>query len=221
MQVNALALRIVVGWIALHALIVGCASPPIHIVLPVPRTDSQLTTLLDFFQNAKSLKEDDLLALYHEEEEVFFYQEEPHSLVRLAILHTLSNTPLQNTEQARTLLERYLDLETSQRDLKDFATLLHYVLSERQWRETLYTMTKQRLDATMADREQRDRRYQELEEQLSALQDEQRQHETRNKQLGRQLREEKLAAENLRKQIEQLKSIEKTLTKRKQEAPST
>ena len=103
-----------------------------------------------------------------------------------------------------------------------FASFLHYILSQAHYHEHLYEEAKEKLNTALKERDQQAALYERTKLQLDHSGLEKRKQQARYNKTNRALHREKQEVENLRKQIEQLKTIEKTINKRKQtDSPST
>ena len=215
-------LSLIVTGIGLVVVLSGCASNWPKFILLESSRPSQLNEFLQYFHDAKSLDPTELHQLYIEEEEILFYQDDQDSVVRLALLSLLQESKLKTTPRSIDLLKTYLYENNSEETVHHFVSFLHYVLSQAQYHDTLYEEAKGKLNTALKERDQQAALYERTKLQLDHSGLEKRKQQAQYKKTNRALHREKQEVENLRKQIEQLKTIEKTINKRKQtDSPST
>ena len=214
-------MRIVVVCL-LILLLIGCTSYVQRFVAPEPSSTAQVATLLTFFDRAKSLQPKALNALYTAEEAAFLYQGNAENTIRLAMLLTIRNAQFRDPHRATLLLEKYMASNPQNVELRQLASLLLYMTANLQQYEAVYKNTQKKLNANMAARRTQERQYHFVRNQLKEVQSEKQEQQAQTRKVDTELRRERQAVEDLRKKIEQLKTIEKTITDRKKELqPST
>jgi hypothetical protein len=175
---------------------------------------STITEILRYFYNVRSLSQSELLYLYTLEEEQL--AETDDSVLKFAILLTLSNTEFQDTSRALGLLDTYIMENKHPESLRNFAFFLSYMIYEKREQETLYREIRKKLYSTIEDRDDKEKLYQMAKQKIDNILSEKKHQESLYEELYQELNREKATTENLRKQIEQLKTIEKSINERKQ-----
>ncbi len=218
---NLSTLRLASLGLCLFILSTGCVSSWPKITL-LEKRDSQIRALLQYFHHAKSLPPTELHNLYIQEEEVLFYQNDYDSILRLALLSTLQDTKLKTISRSIELLTQYLSENSPTGEKHHFAAFLLHHLSQTQHRELMHQLTQDKLNITTKERGDLAVQYQQAKMQLEQAGLEQRRQQIHYKKTNQALLKEQRTVANLRKQIEQLKTIEKTLNQRKKSTtPST
>jgi hypothetical protein len=203
-------------------LFIGCTSYVQKIVAPEPPSTTQVAALLTFFDQAKSLQPQALDALYTAEEAAFLYQDSAENTIRLAMLLTIRNTTFRDPNRATLLLQKYMASNPQNAELRQLASLLLYMTANLRQYEAVYKDTKKKLNANVVARRTQERQYHSVRNQLKEVQSEKQEQQAQTRKVDTELRKERQAVEDLRKKIEQLKTIEKTITDRKKELqPST
>jgi hypothetical protein len=209
-----------IGICLLVTLTVSASEPPQDIFLE--KDKSQITAFLQYFYYAKSLDPKQLQELSMHEEEALLNRKENDSILRLALIALLPDAKLQTTSCAIDLLQSYLHENNPDEEKRQFATLLLHTLAQLQYRTLDQHMTQKKLDTTLQERDELTARYQQTQGQLEHARAEQRKQRMHNKKANQALLQERRTVANLRKQIEQLKGIEKKLDQRKKDiSPST
>ena len=216
---NAFVGRLIGTGICLLILFAGCAPKQTQITL-IEKRDSQLKGLLQYFHYAKSLDSKERHQLYLQEEEILFDQDDPDSTLRLALLSLLQDTKLQTTSRAIDLLQSYLYENNPDEERRYFATFLLHTLSQNQYQALNHQITKEKLSSALKERDDLDVRYQQTKVQLEHAWLERRKQRIHHKKANQALLKEQRTVETLRKQIEQLKVIEKTIDQRKKDKAS-
>lgn len=186
------------------------------------KDNSQLTTFLQYFYRAKSLDPKKLHELYMQEEETLLNRQDDDSILRLALIALLPDANLQTTSCAIDLLQSYLHENSPDEERHQFAAFLLHTLSQLQYRALNQHIIQEKLITTLQERNELTARYQQTKDQLKHAWSERRKQRIHNKKANQALRQERRTVANLRKQIEQLKGIEKKLDQRKKDiSPST
>ena len=209
--------------ISLLLMLAGCAStqPPVTSPVTLIETrDSQIKAFLQYFYHAKSLNPKELHQLYIQEEDVLFHQDDHDSILRLALLSLLQDTKLQTTSRSIDLLRTYLYESGLDEERRHFAAFLLHTLSQNQYRALNHQITKEKLNAALKERDELAARNRQIKVQLEHAWLEKRKQRVHNKKATQALLQEQRTVETLRKQIEQLKVIEKTLDQRKKDKSS-
>lgn len=184
--------------------------------------NSQITTFLQYFYHAKSLDPTKLHELYMQEEEALLNRKDDDSILRLALIALLPDDKLQTTSCAIDLLQSYLHEHSPDEEKRQFAAFLLHTLAQLQYRTLNQHMIQEKLNTTLQEHDELTARYQQTKGQLEHAWAERRQQRIHNKNANQALRQERRTVANLRKQIEQLKGIEKKLDQRKKDiSPST
>jgi len=173
-----------------------------------------ITEILRYFYNVRSLSQSELLYLYTIEEEQL--AETDDNTLKFAILLTLSNTEFQDTSRALGLLDAYIMENKHPESLRNFAFFLSYMIYEKREQETLYGEIRKKLYDIIEDRDDKEKLYQMAKQKIDNILSEKKHQESLYEELYQELNREKATTENLRKQIEQLKTIEKSINERKQ-----
>jgi hypothetical protein len=106
--------------------------------------------------------------------------------------------------------------------LKNFAYLLSYMIREMQYQEALYEIASKELHNAVEEKEEKEKLYHNTKQKIDVILAEKKQQESLYKELHKELDKEKATVQNLRKTIEQLKTIEKSINERKHpKAPAT
>lgn len=197
----------------------GCAQFTNWVATSIPPEQLSVSGVLQYYHNAKTLTPEELHELYVQEEAHLGDVDDPERTLRVALLLTLQGTAFHDTGYAARLLQDYIQQADQDDDLRTLASLLLSTLSETQRHVTRYQETKLELDGVMKEKSRLQRRYQWARKRLARIQDEHDKHEEDYQKINEALRQEKEMVENLRNQIEQLKSIEKTLNERKLKKP--
>jgi hypothetical protein len=176
----------------------------------------KITEILRYFHNVRSLSQEELLYLYTLEEEQLAETDNDNNLLKFAILLTLPNTEFQDTSRALGLLDAYIMENRHPESLRNFAFFLSYMIYEKREQETLYGEVRKRLYNIIEDRDEKERLYQMAKQKIDNILSEKKYQESLYDELYQELNREKATTENLRKQIEQLKTIEKSINERKQ-----
>ena len=199
----------------------GCAAFTQLVATSAPPPSSASETL-QFYNDAKALTPTALRQLYAQEQARLTQADAPAGPIRLALLLTIQGTPFHDNSRAAELLRAYTQQTHHDADLRALASLLLSTLSEAQRQVTRYQKTKLALDGVIKEKTQIEHRYEWTKNRLAHAQNERSQHEKHYEQVNEALRQEKQTVENLREQIEQLKTIEKMLNERKvKKTPAT
>lgn len=210
-------MRIAIVCLFVYISILGCTSYVQNLVSPKPDDVTQVATLLAFFDRAKSLHPNELEALYTKEQKAALYPHNTESTLRLAMLLTIQNTTFRDPRRATRLLQRYMASNSQNTELRQLASLLLHMTADLQQYEAIYRETREKLNENVAERKTQERKYHLVKNQLKEIQFEKRQQQARTKRVDTELKRERQEVENLRKKIEQLKTIEKTITERKKD----
>lgn len=211
-------MKIALGLIV-SLILVGCPQLT-HMVAtsPTPVRPS-VSRVLQYYHNAKALVPHELNELYAQEAVRVGDADDPERPLRVALLLMLQGTAFHNTNRATRILQRYTQQEANDDDLRALASLLLNTLSEAQRHVTRYQETKLELDGVIEEKSQLQLQYQQAQKRLAHIRSEQSKRQANYQKMNEALRQEKERVENLRKQIEQLKTIEKTLNERKLKKP--
>lgn len=201
----------------LSLALVGCPQFT-HMVATSPAPEPSVSRVLQYYNDAKALSSRELNALYAQEVVRVGDADDPERPLRVALLLTLQGTAFRNTNRATRILQRYSQ-QTDNDDLRALASLLLNTLNETQRHVTRYQETKLELDGVIKEKSQLQQQYEQAQERLASIQNEQNKRQANYRKINEALRQEKETVENLRKQIEQLKTIEKTLNERKLKKP--
>jgi hypothetical protein len=203
-------------------LIIGCTLPWSR-VQPAEDSDALKTTeLLRYFHDVKSLSQEELLHLYAYEEEQLFARENDQNVLKFALLLILPDTEFQDIPRALVLLDAYLSENKYPEPLKNFAYLLSHMIREVQYQEILYEIASKELHNAVEEKEEKEKLYNNTKQKIDIILAEKKYQESLYKELHKELDKEKAIVQNLRKTIEQLKTIEKSINERKQpKAPAT
>jgi len=200
----------------------SCASFTNLVATSTPPEPPSVSRVLQYYHNAKVLAPDELQELYAQEEAQMGDTEDPERAFRVALLLTVQGTDFQDHERAATLLHDYAQQADHDGDLRALALLLLGTLTETQRQVTRYQEAKHELDGVIKEKTQLQKRYEWAQQRLARIQSEQNKHEEHYQQINKALRKEQKTVENLRKQIEQIKTIEKMLNERKlKKTPAT
>jgi hypothetical protein len=202
----------------LLTMLAGCALQGFH-GTSIEAHNSQITDFLQYFHHAKSLDRKELHQLYIQEEGILFNQNDHDSTLRLALLSLLQDSKLQTTSRAIDLLQSSLYENHPDKERRHLAVFLLHTLSQSQYRALNHQITTEKLNMALKERDELAARYQQVKVQLEHAWIERHKQHIHNEQANQALLQEQRAVENLRKQIEQLKVIEKTLDQRKKEKP--
>lgn len=184
--------------------------------------NSQITTFLQYFYRAKSLDPKKLQELSMQEEETLLTRKDDDSILRLALIALLPDANLQTTSCAIDLLQSYLHENNPDEEKRQFAAFLLHTLSQLQYRTLNQHIIQEKLNTTLQERDELTARYHQTQGQLEHAWSEGHKQRIHNKKAKQALLQERRTVENLRKQIEQLKGIEKKLDQRKKDiSPST
>lgn len=199
----------------------GCAQFTNLVATSTPPARPSVSGVLQYYHNAKALVPDELNELYAQEDARLGDVEDadPERALRVAMLLTLQGTVFHNTGRAARLLQDSMQQSGNDEDLRALASLLLNTLSETQRQVTRYQETKLELEGVIKEKSQLQQQYQSARKRLARIQTEQNKYEANYQKVNEALRQEKETVENLRKQIEQLKTIEKTLKERKLKKP--
>jgi len=191
-------------------------------ITSLEKRNSQITTFLQYFSHAKSLDSKKRHDLYIQEEGALQNRKDDDCILRFALLALLPDTQRQATSRAIDLLQGYLHENSPDEERGQFAGFLLHTLSQLHYRALNHHITQEKLNATRKERDELIARYQQTKGQLEHAWSEGHKQRIHNKKANQALLKEQRIAENLRKQIEQLKVIEKKLDQRKKEnSPST
>ena len=208
----SLILCLILSGCAAFTQLVATSSPP----------PSSASEVLQFYNDAQALAPTELRQLYAQEQARLTQADAPEGPLRLAILLTIQGTPFHDNGHAAELLRAYTQQARHDADLRALASLLLSTLSEAQRQVTRYRETKVALNDVIKEKSQLEHRYEWAQNRLAHAQNERSQHEKHYQQVNEALRQEKQTVENLRQQIEQLKTIEKMLNERKvKKTPAT
>ncbi len=203
-------------------ILAGCAQFTHLVATSAQPEPSSASRVLQYYHNAKVLADDELRELYTQEEARLDDVDDPERPLRVALLLTLQGTAFHDSLRAAKLLQTYTQRADRDGDLRALALLVLSTLTEAQRHVTRYQETKLELDGVIKEKLQLQQRYARAKIRLSRIQYEQNKHAEHYQQINEALRQEKEEVENLRKQIEQLKIIEKTLNERKlKKTPAT
>ena len=184
--------------------------------------NSQITTFLQYFYRVKSLDPKKLYELSKQEEDALLNRKESDSVLRLALLALLPDAKLETTSCAIDLLQSYLHENSADEEKRQFAALLLHTLAQLQYQTLNQNITQKKLNTTLQEHDELTARYQQTKTQLEHAWAERRKQRMHNKKAKQALLQEQRTVANLRKQIEQLKGIEKKLDQRKKDmSPST
>jgi hypothetical protein len=184
--------------------------------------NAQITTFLQYFYHAKSLDAKKLHELYMQEEDALLNRKDNDSILRLALIALLPDAKLQTTSCVIDLLQSYLHENNPDEERRQFAAFLLHTLSQLQYRALNQHIIQEKLNTTLQERDELTASYQQTKGQLEHAWSEGRKQRMHNQKATQALLQERRTVENLRKQIEQLKGIEKKLDQRKKDiSPST
>lgn len=207
--------------VCLLAMLTVSASEQPQVAL-LEKSNSQITTFLQYFYHAKSLDPKKLHELYMQEEEAVLNRKNDDSILRLALIALLQDAKLQTTSCAIDLLQSYLHENNPDEERRQFAAFLLHTLAQLQYRALNQHIIQEKLNTTLQERDALTARYQQTKGQLEHASAESRKQRIHNKKTEQALLQERRIVANLRKQIEQLKGIEKKLDQRKKDnSPST
>ena len=196
-------------------ILAGCAAFTHLVATSSAPPRSSASEALQYYHNAQTLEPAALRRLYAQEQALLTQSNDPEDALRVALLLTIQKTPFHDNSRAAELLRAYAQQARHDDDLRALASLLLSTLSETQRQVTRYQQTKQALDGAMKEKSQLEHRYKWAKNRLAHAQQERSQHEQHYQEVHKALRQEKETVESLRNQIEQLKTIEKMLNKRK------
>lgn len=200
----------------------GCAQFTNLVATSEQAEPPSVSKVLQYYDNAKALAPDELHALYLQEAAPSEGAEDPERTLRVALLLIIQGTVFHDTGRAASLLEDYTQQAKHDGDLRALAFLLLNTLSEAQRHVMRYQEAKLELDGVIKEKSQLQQRYQQARKRLARIQNEHNKHEENYQKVNEALRQEKETVESLRGQIEQLKTIEKTLNERKlKKTPAT
>lgn len=200
----------------------GCAQFTNLVATSSSPEPPSVSRVLQYYHNAKALAPDELHELYAQEEARMEDADDPERTLRVALLLTLQGTDFHNNGRAATLLQHYTQQADHDGDRLALASMLLSTLSQAQHHATRYREAKLKLDGVIKEKAQLQQHYERARARLTRIQHEQNKYEEHYQQVSEALRQEKETVENLRKQIEQLKTIEKTLNERKhKKTPAT
>ena len=209
-----------IGICLLVTLTVSASEQPQDTVLE--KGNSQIATFLQYFYRAKSLDPKQLHELSLQEEDALLNRKEGDSILRLALIALLPDANLQTTSCAIDLLQSYLHENSPDEEKRQFAAFLLHTLSQLQYQALNQYIIQEKLNTILHERDQLTARYQQTKGQLEHAWEERRKQRIHNKKVNQALLQERRTVANLRKQIEQLKGIEKKLDQRKKSmSPST
>jgi hypothetical protein len=209
-----------IGICLLVTLTVSASEQPQDTLLE--KDHSQITTFLQYFYRAKSLDPKKLQELSMQEEEALLNREDDDSILRLALIALLPDANPQSTSCAIDLLQSYLHENNPDEEKRQFAAFLLHTLSQLQYRTLNQHITQKKLNMTLQERDQLTARYHQTKGQLEHAWAERHKQHIHNEKAKQALLQERRTVANLRKQIEQLKGIEKKLDQRKKDiSPST
>lgn len=178
--------------------------------------------ILRYFHHVKSLSQEELSRLYAYEEERLFERGNDQHVLKFALLLTLPDTTFQDVSRALALLDAYISEDKRPEPLKDLAFLLSHMIHERQYQAILYEMARKGLYDAIEERNEKEKLYHNTKQKIDEILAEKKQKESLYKELHKDLDKEKATVKELRKTIEQLKTIEKSINERKQpKVPST
>lgn len=197
----------------------GCAQFTNLVATSTPPEPPSVSGVLQYYHNAKALTPDELNELYVQEEARMDDADDPERTLRVALLLTLQGTLFHDSGRAAKLLQDYTQKSEHDDDLRALASLLLSTLTEAQRHVIRYEETKLELDGVIEEKSQLQQQYEQARNRLARIRHEHNKHEEHYQKVNEALRQEKETVENLRKQIEQLKIIEKTLNERKLKKP--
>lgn len=218
-------LRVVIKTVlslVLSLVLAGC-SQITHMAAtsPAPAQPS-VSRVLQYYNDAKALPPHELNQLYAQEAIRVGDTDDPERPLRVALLLTLRGTSFHDTNRATRIFQRYSQQTANDDDLRALASLLLNTLTEAQRHVTRYQETKLELDGVIEEKSQLQAQYEQAQARLARIRNEQTKRRANYQKVNEALRQEKETVENLRKQIEQLKTIEKTLNERKlKKTPAT
>ncbi len=200
----------------------GCAQFTNLVATSTPPERPSVSRVLQYYPNAKALAPGELNELYEQEAARVGDAKDPERVLRVALLLTLPGTVFHDADRAAMLLQNYTQQAGHDDDLRALASLLLNTLSETQHHVTRYRETKLELDGVIKEKSEIQQQYQRAKKRLARIRNKQNKHKENYQKVNEALRQEKETVENLRKQIEQLKIIEKTLNERKlKKSPAT
>ena len=215
-------MRIALVCIFAYISLTGCTSYVQNLVSSEPENATQVATLLAFFDRAKSLQPHDLEILYTREQKAALHPNDTESMIRLAMLLTIRNTAFRNPRRATQLLKQFMASNSQNTELRQLASLLLHMTADLNQYEAIYKETKEKLNENVAERRTQEKKYHFVKNQLKEVQSEKQEQQAHTQKVNSELRKERQEVETLRKKIEQLKTIEKTITERKKDLqPST
>lgn len=203
-------------------LITGCALQGSG-VQPSGDDDTLKTNeILRYFHHVKSLSQEELSRLYVYEEERLSERGNDQHVLKFALLLTLPGTAFQDVSRALALVDAYLSEDKHPESLKNLAFLLSHMIHERQYQAILYEIASKELYDTIEQRDEKEKLYHNTKQKIDEILAEKKRQESLYKELHKELDKEKATVKDLRKTIEQLKTIEKSINERKQpKVPST
>ncbi len=200
----------------------GCAQFTNWVATSTPSEPPSVSRVLQYYHNAKALAPNELHELYAQEDARVGEADDPERALRVALLLMVPETDFHSHNRAAQLLQDYTQPEKHNSDLHALAFLLLSTLTETQRFITRYQEIKLKLDGAIKENVQLQQRYERARARLTLFQNEQNKHEEHYQKVNEALRQEKEEVENLRKLIEQLKTIEKTINERKlKKTPAT
>ena len=183
----------------------------------------EIAEILQYFQQAQASPQKTLQRLHAELETQYAVEPHRRNIMKLALLLSMPDTGFQDTSRAIGMLETYFEHEEPKSDfMHSFASLLRYMLTEQKNQETLQNMVSQKLYDTIAQRDEKERLYELTNQKLHVALSEKKRQALLYEKLHKALDDAKDRVEMLQKKIEQLKTIEKIIKKRKNpKAPAT
>ncbi len=196
----------------------GCAQFTNWVATSIPPEPPSVSRVLQYYHNAKALAPDELKELYAQEAAHLEEPNDPERPLRVALLLMLPETDFHDNGRAAQLLQDYTQQADLDGDLSALAFLLLSPLMETQRHVARHLELQQELDTVIKEKWKLQQRFDQARARLTRMQNEQNKYE----EVHDALLQEKATVESLRKQIEELKTIEKTLNERKlKKTPST
>jgi type I site-specific restriction-modification system R (restriction) subunit len=184
---------------------------------------SNTEKLLKYFIDAKQLDPKDLNREYKKAQQAYLKNKNYINTIRLALLLILPDSDFENEHRAIDILEESIQsLPKKEESLRNFATLLIYIIDNHLKKEILYEITNKKIDDIIEEKRKQEILYNEIIKKLNDLIEERKRQDILYKKIHSELTEKEQIIEKLQKKIEELKAIEKSLNKRKNvKAPTT
>lgn len=228
-------------WFVIFFLVGGCTAAGHLASPPPPPAPSGVEVLLDSLTSLHTLTPEALRQEQARLDAEIVRQPGLEPLLRLAVLLSLPDTVVTDRARALELLQRGLTDSPPSGALRQLGHLVRVLLTSpahertviqlqeafrqaRQAQEQLAQRTvqlQQQLQEARAEHTQHVARIAQLQQQLQEARAEQQRATTQQAHLQRRLEQERATTSKLRRQIEELRSIEKSLMEPRQDKPGT